>query len=75
MGPQPTLNKEQESRFLDHVKYMATLGYVYTRQEIIDMATEYCIHLNLKAANDKPLSVKWLRGYTVRVLILAGFIF
>ena len=66
MGPQPILSQEHEARLVNHVKYMASLGYGYTRQEVTDMATDYCIMLNIKSGTDKPLSLKWFRGFIKR---------
>ena len=44
---------------------MAGFGYGYTRQEVVDLGTDYAIQLGLR---DKayPLTLKWFRGFISR---------
>ncbi|KAH3733420.1 hypothetical protein DPMN_039847 [Dreissena polymorpha] len=41
---------------------MANLGYGYTQQECIDVASEFAVQLG-KRTKDKPLSMKWIKGF------------
>ncbi|KAH3856609.1 hypothetical protein DPMN_099201 [Dreissena polymorpha] len=44
---------------------MAALGYGYTISEVVASATNYAVFLG-KRPNDKPLSVKWFKGFQQR---------
>ena len=44
---------------------MASYGYEYTRQECVDIASDYAIHLG-KRSVDKPFTMKWMRGFLKR---------
>ena len=49
MGGQPVLSLDEESKLVYHLKEMAVLGYGYSRQEVADIATSYCIMLGKKS--------------------------
>ena len=44
---------------------MASYGYGYTRQEIVDIATDYALQLG-KRPQDKPFTLNWFRRFIVR---------
>ena len=44
---------------------MTDLGYGYTQQKCVDMTSEFVFKLG-KCAKDKPLTMKWLKGYLGR---------
>ncbi len=44
---------------------MADLGYGYTISEVVTKASDYAVYLK-KRPNDKPLSVKWFKGFRSR---------
>ena len=44
-GPAPVLSQEEEAVFVDHLKFMASVGYGYTRNEVINMTSEYAVSL------------------------------
>ncbi|KAH3800094.1 hypothetical protein DPMN_153719 [Dreissena polymorpha] len=44
---------------------MADFGYGYTRQECVDIASDYAIQIG-KRSKDKPLTIKWFRGFIKR---------
>ena len=60
-GATPIFEQEEESRFVSHVTYMASIGYGYTRKEVIKLGSEFAYHLG-KRDHAHPLSVKWLYG-------------
>ncbi|XP_052211862.1 uncharacterized protein LOC127830955 [Dreissena polymorpha] len=64
-GPAPLFSQEEEVKLVDHVKTMAALGYGYTISEVVASATNYAVFLG-KRPNDKPLSVKWFKGFQQR---------
>ena len=65
MGKQPLFDLLEESKIVNHFKRMADLGYGYTQQECVDVATEYAIQLG-KRSRDKPLSMRWMEGFLTR---------
>ena len=44
---------------------MAAYGFGYTRQEYVDIASDYAVHLG-KRTIDKPFTMKWMRGFLKR---------
>ena len=65
-GPPPMFTLEQESKLVDHVKKMASLGYGYTRTEVTGLATDFAIELGLRQKHDKSLSLQWFRSFLER---------
>ncbi|KAJ8301133.1 hypothetical protein KUTeg_020120 [Tegillarca granosa] len=61
-GANPLFSLEQEAKLVDHIKFLAEVGYGYTRSEVIHLANDYAVHLRLRHANN-PLSKKWIRGF------------
>jgi hypothetical protein len=64
-GPDPLFSQEQEAKLVAHIKTMADLGYGFTITEVVDKATNYAVYLG-KRSHDKPLSVKWFKGFRQR---------
>ena len=58
-GPAPVLNQLEEAKLVEHIKEMAYVGYGYTRAEILNMATDYAIHLGKQGKNGKVFSMNW----------------
>ena len=58
LGRLPILSQEEESQLVEHLKAMASVGYGCTRQEVVDMASEFAVALN-KIDEDNPFSLKW----------------
>jgi len=44
---------------------MSLLGYGYTQQECVDVASQYAVQLG-KRTPDKHLSMKWIKGFLSR---------
>ncbi|ESO89300.1 hypothetical protein LOTGIDRAFT_229168 [Lottia gigantea] len=65
-GPPPVFDCEQEARLAEHIKDMASLGYTYTRAEMINLGSEYAVHLGIKTKDDKQLSAKWFYNFMTR---------
>ena len=64
-GPSPELNQEEEAVFVEHIKSMARLGYGYTTNEVVSMASNYATFLT-KRDEEHPFSRKWFRGFMKR---------
>ncbi|CAC5405944.1 unnamed protein product [Mytilus coruscus] len=62
MGKAPLFTLDEESRLVTHLMDMGELGYGYYRQDVLDIATDYAITLDLKTKDDKPLSLAWFYG-------------
>ncbi|XP_045194784.2 uncharacterized protein LOC123550419 [Mercenaria mercenaria] len=45
---------------------MAEVGYGYTRQETMNLATDYATELGLRTKDDRPVSDKWLYNFLGR---------
>ncbi|XP_056017340.1 uncharacterized protein LOC130053792 [Ostrea edulis] len=61
----PVLECFEEANLVRHFKTMAAYGYGYTRQESVDIASDYAVHLG-KRTMDKPFTMKWMRGFLKR---------
>lgn len=59
-GRAPLFTNDEESAFVDHLKFMATLGYGYTASEVMMMASDYAVYLG-KRTQDHPVTEKWYR--------------
>ena len=57
LGPFPLFNQMEEAKLIEHIKDMAYKGYGYTRSEILNMATDYAVHLGKRANDDKVFSM------------------
>ncbi|XP_052074500.1 uncharacterized protein LOC127712221 isoform X2 [Mytilus californianus] len=66
MGNAPLFTLDEESRLVTHLMEMGELGYGYYRQDVLDIATDYAITLDLKTKNEKPLSLAWFCGMIKR---------
>ncbi|XP_062605062.1 uncharacterized protein LOC134266873 [Saccostrea cucullata] len=64
-GKTPVLDNLEEANLVNHFKTMAAFGYGFTRQECINIATDYAIFVG-KRTPDKPFSMKWMRGFLKR---------
>ncbi|XP_053388230.1 uncharacterized protein LOC128551405 [Mercenaria mercenaria] len=64
-GTAPLFDQFQEVKLVNHFKKMAAFGYGYTRQECVDIASDFAVQLG-KRRKDKPLTMKWMRGFLKR---------
>ena len=47
-GPAATFSRDEEIQLVDHLAYMANIGYGYSRQEFLALATDFAISLGKK---------------------------
>ncbi|XP_076100748.1 LOW QUALITY PROTEIN: uncharacterized protein LOC143069829 [Mytilus galloprovincialis] len=45
---------------------MGAVGYAYTRAKVVDLGSEYAVHLGMKRKDDKHLSLRWFYGFTAK---------
>ena len=64
-GKTPLFTLIEEAKIMNHFKKMSLLGYGYTQQECVDVASQYAVQLG-KRTPDKPLSMKWIKGFLSR---------
>ena len=65
MGTAPILSMDEEAKIVQHLKSMASFGYGYTRQEVVDVATDYAVQFG-KRTHDTPLTLNWFRRFVIR---------
>lgn len=64
-GPSPIFTQEQEALLAKHLECMAEVGYGYSRQETINLATDYAINMGLRDKGD-PFTKTWLYNFLER---------
>jgi hypothetical protein len=64
-GPATVLNQEQEALLAGHLQTMAEVGYGYSRQETLNLASDYAFHLGAREKNH-PLGFDWFYGFMSR---------
>ena len=52
----------EESHIVEHLNAVAKYGYGYTRQEVVELASDYAVQLG-KRKPDQPLTIKWIRTF------------
>ena len=65
-GPEPLLSQIEEAKLVKHLQDLASVGYGYTRAEVVSMATDYAIYLGKKQKNEKGLSMQWFYSFMER---------
>ena len=68
-GRAPVLSMEEEARIVDHLQTVAKYGYGYTRQEVVDMASDFAVQLG-KRTSTYPFTLRWFRTFLKRWLEL-----
>ena len=64
-GKPPLFSEYEEVKLVEHFKTMASFGYGYSRQECVNIASDYAVVLG-KRSKDSPLTMKWMRGFLSR---------
>lgn len=64
-GPSPMFTLDQETLLSRHIETMAEVGYGYSRQETINLASDFAISLGLRD-KDHPLTDRWLYNFLDR---------
>jgi len=65
IGKHPMFTHDEELKLVHHIKTMAGFGYGYTRQECVNLASDFAVQLS-KRGKHQPVSMKWLRGFLKR---------
>jgi hypothetical protein len=56
-------NDSTEKEIVDHVKYMSSIDYGYSKSDVLYLASDLAVSLGKQDQNDKPLSNKWLYSF------------
>lgn len=64
-GKAPVFSLKEEARLGNHLKEMASLGYGYTRREVVDIATDFAQVLQ-KRDRKNPLTMRWYQCFMSR---------
>ena len=64
-GPAATLSRNEERQLVDHLTYMASIGYGYSRQEFFRLATDFAFRLG-KTDSDPFFAASWYTGFKSR---------
>lgn len=62
-GTSTTLNPEEKKQLLSHCVYMASIGYGYSRTELINLANDFAVSLKKKSASDPVFAQSWFDGF------------
>lgn len=65
-GASTTLNTEEEKQLVSHCVYMASIGYGYSRTEVIELANDFAVSLKKKSASDPVFAQSWFDGFKKR---------
>lgn len=65
VGGTPLFEIDEEARLAQHIKDIATIGYGYTRAEVINLASEYAVLIG-KRDKECPLTHRWFYGFLSR---------
>lgn len=65
-GPSPMLSLEEEKGLVEHVSYMAKIGYGYSKQAFLDLSTEFARSLGKKAEGDPSFKHSWYAKFVKR---------
>ena len=64
-GPSPILNQTEEKKLVDHIMHMSSIGYGYTRADVMNIAGEYLSSMNRREPS-KAMSDKWFYNFLKR---------
>ena len=65
-GPERIFSVEEETQLVEHVKYMADIGYGYTKSKIQYMAADFARSIGKQVKAEKGLSDHWFYGFLKR---------
>ncbi|XP_052771636.1 uncharacterized protein LOC128211197 isoform X1 [Mya arenaria] len=65
-GHQPTFTTNEEKQLVDHISYMASIGYSFNRVELLNLATDWAMTLGRKKENDPPCAASWYTRFKRR---------
>lgn len=64
-GRTAVFSEEEESNLMDHIKYIASMGHVISRQQLQTIASEYAVHLGHRD-KETCLSKTWITKFMER---------
>ena len=64
-GRSPVFDLEEEAKIVNHLQAVAKYGYGYTREDVVEIASDYCVRLGKRGSNN-PLTINWFRGFIKR---------
>ena len=64
-GPSPVLSQLEERKLVDHIMYMSSIGYGYSRGDVMSIAGEYLSSMDRREPS-RPLSDKWFYNFMKR---------
>ena len=64
-GRAPVLSMDEEARIVEHLQTVAKYGYGYTRQEVVDIASDFAVQLG-KPTSSYPFTLRWFRTFLKR---------
>ena len=59
-GRVPVLSLDEEERIINHLKTVALLGYGYTRQEVVDLASDFAVQVRKRIVNNL-FTLNWFK--------------
>ena len=65
MGRSTVLSLEEEAKLVSYLNELALIGYGYTRQEVVDLASDYAVYLDIRKL-DNPFSLRWFYSFLKR---------
>ena len=66
LGTSTLLSESEEQGLAEHVNYMASIGYGYTKPEVIHIANNYAISVGKKTESDPTFSDSWFYQFLKR---------
>ena len=72
--PETMLSKQEESLLAELILTLGKLGHKHTKQRIIQLATDYCVSLKKRSADQKSLTARWGEGFIKRWPVLKDLI-
>ncbi len=58
-GASPLFSLDEEQDLVQHISHIGSLGYGYTRAQLIQLASDFAVHVG-KHDRGKSLTTKWL---------------
>ena len=64
-GRVPVLSLDEELQIVYHLKDVALLGYGYTRQKVVDLASDFAVHVRKRTVYN-PFTLNWFNKFIKR---------
>ncbi|WAR15710.1 hypothetical protein MAR_005815 [Mya arenaria] len=66
LGQPLTFTANEERQLVEHLTYVASIGYGYTQSELLSLATDWAITLHRKKQSDPQFASSWYTGFKRR---------